>query len=61
MFNLGFPEMVVILVIVLVLFGPNKLPEVGRSIGKMISELKKGLEGDSPEKGDSPQKGNDAK
>jgi TatA/E family protein of Tat protein translocase len=49
MFNLGFPEVLVILVIMLILFGPNKLPEVGRSIGKMVSELKDALEGKEKE------------
>jgi sec-independent protein translocase protein TatA len=41
MFNLGFPELVVILIIALILFGPGKLPEVGASLGKAIKEFKK--------------------
>ncbi len=39
--NLGFPEMVVILVIALIFFGPGKLPEIGKSLGKGIAEFKK--------------------
>ncbi len=39
--NLGFPEMLVILVIVLVVFGPGKLPEIGKSLGKGIAEFRK--------------------
>ena len=39
--NLGFPEMLVILVIALVFFGPGKLPEIGKSLGKGIAEFKK--------------------
>ncbi len=38
---LGFPEMVVIFVIALLVFGPRKLPELGRSLGKGLSEFKR--------------------
>ncbi|MGI6144402.1 MAG: twin-arginine translocase TatA/TatE family subunit [Clostridia bacterium] len=41
MFSIGAPELILILVIVLILFGPGKLPEVGRSLGKALSEFKK--------------------
>src|SRR5436190_23992871 len=39
--NLGFQEMIVILVIALIVFGPKKLPELGKSLGKGIREFKK--------------------
>ncbi len=39
MFGLGAPEMIVILVVALVIFGPKKLPEMGRSLGKSIREF----------------------
>lgn len=39
--NIGWPELLVIVVIILILFGPNRLPEVGRSIGKAIGEFRK--------------------
>ena len=40
--SLGMPEILVILVIALLLFGPKKLPELGRSLGQSIREFKKG-------------------
>jgi sec-independent protein translocase protein TatA len=39
--QLGFQEMIVILVIALLVFGPKKLPELGKSLGKGIREFKK--------------------
>lgn len=43
MFNLGVPELILILVVGLVVFGPKKLPEVGRSVGKGLREFKKAM------------------
>lgn len=40
MFNVGVPELVLVLAVVLVIFGPSKLPEVGRAIGKSIRGFK---------------------
>ncbi len=39
--KLGLWELILILVIVLVLFGPSKLPEIGQSVGKALREFKK--------------------
>ncbi len=39
--SIGMPELIVILVIALIIFGPRKLPELGRSLGKSISEFKR--------------------
>lgn len=41
--DLGTPELVLILLIVLLLFGGKKLPELSRSLGQSVSELKKGM------------------
>ena len=39
--SIGMPEMLIILVIALIVFGPRKLPELGRSLGKSLAEFKK--------------------
>jgi TatA/E family protein of Tat protein translocase len=39
--SIGMPELVIILVIALVIFGPRKLPELGRSLGKSLGEFKR--------------------
>ena len=55
--NIGFPEMVVIFLVILLLFGANRLPDIGRSLGKSIREFKKSLQGlDPDEKNQGPEK-----
>jgi len=41
MFNLGAPELILILIIALLVFGPGKLPEIGGALGKGIREFRK--------------------
>jgi len=45
MFGFGVPELLVVLVIVLVVFGAGKLPEIGSALGKSISNFKKASDG----------------
>lgn len=40
--NIGVPTLILIIVLALLLFGPNKLPELGRAFGKTLREFKKG-------------------
>ena len=49
MFGLGLPELLLILVIGLVFFGPGKLPDVGKASGKSRSEFKTALNDVKPE------------
>ena len=43
--SLGLPEILMIFALVLLLFGPSKLPEIGKALGKGIREFKKGTSG----------------
>jgi sec-independent protein translocase protein TatA len=43
--NLGFGEIVLIALVALILFGPRKLPELGRALGKAFHDFRKAMEG----------------
>lgn len=47
--GLGTTELIIILVIVLVLFGPKRLPQLGKSLGKTVKSMRDGLEGKDEE------------
>lgn len=53
MFGIGMPELIIILVIILIIFGAGKLPEIGGGVGKAIRNFRqatKSNENDDPEK-----------
>lgn len=50
MFGLGMPELVIILIVALIFFGPGKLPELGSGLGKAIRSFKKASEETDDEK-----------
>jgi sec-independent protein translocase protein TatA len=43
--NIGVPGLILILVLALIVFGPNKLPEIGRAFGKSLREFKRATNG----------------
>ncbi len=49
MFGLGFQELLIILVVALIIFGPSKLPQIGSGLGKAIRDFKKGVGGEGAE------------
>lgn len=52
--NIGAPELIVILVIALLVLGPKKLPEVGRSMGRGMREFKESLSGNDSDDEQTP-------
>ncbi|HET6898300.1 MAG TPA: twin-arginine translocase TatA/TatE family subunit [Vicinamibacteria bacterium] len=50
MFGLGFPELLLILVIVVLIFGTSRIPELGRGLGEGIRNFRRGMKGDEEEK-----------
>jgi len=44
-FGIGAPELIVILVIALIVFGPGKLPEIGSALGKGVRDFRNAFEG----------------
>jgi sec-independent protein translocase protein TatB len=45
MFDLGIQELIVIFIVALLVFGPKRLPEIGRTLGKGLGELKRSMQG----------------
>ncbi len=61
--ELGIPEILIILLVVLLLFGPSRLPQAGAGLGKAIRSFKDALAGKSeePQKGQEQEKGDPPK
>ena len=55
MFGIGMPELIIILVIILIIFGAGKLPEIGSGIGRGIKNFKKATSGELEESPDSKE------
>jgi sec-independent protein translocase protein TatA len=53
MFGIGFPELVVILVVALLVFGPGKLPEIGSALGQGLRDFRRAFEGHDQAKDES--------
>ena len=47
--RIGITEVLLIVVVILLLFGPSKLPEIGAALGKAISEFRQALKGEKPD------------
>ena len=54
--GIGLPEILIVLVIVLVVFGPKRLPDLGRSLGSGMREFKDSITGNSKDYDDEPSK-----
>lgn len=52
MFGLGIPELIVILVVALLIFGPGRLPDVGKFLGKSLRDFRDALERRGDDEGD---------
>jgi sec-independent protein translocase protein TatA len=57
--EIGIAGLIVILIVALLVFGPKRLPEIGRSLGKGMREFKDSITGNSDEKAELPTRSSD--
>ena len=57
--TLGIPELLIILFIILVIFGANKLPQLGAGLGQGIKNFKRSIKGDSSDSGAEGSEGSE--
>lgn len=61
MFGLGMPELIIILVIIVIIFGAGRLPEIGAGLGKGIKNFRKATRGDDEDDKEKLEEGGKAK
>ena len=61
LFALGPEQLIIILVIVLIIFGPSRLPQLGKSLGKTMKAIRDGADGEGPDEDDDAPKPKPAK
>ncbi|MDR2493405.1 MAG: twin-arginine translocase TatA/TatE family subunit [Coriobacteriales bacterium] len=54
MFGLRMPELIIILVVILLIFGPKNLPKIGSALGKTVRGVREGIEGNGAEEFEEP-------
>ncbi len=59
--GIGLPELIIVLVIALLVFGASRLPEVGKSLGRAIREFKEGFESKPESRPEEPQQAKEEK
>jgi sec-independent protein translocase protein TatA len=59
--SLGIPELLLILLIVMIIFGAGKLPQLGKGMGEGIRNFRESLKGDQPPKSDPPKADDESK
>lgn len=58
--GMGVPELLIILVVILLIFGPKNLPKLGSAMGKTVKNLREGMAGDDDKKEDDADEDADA-
>lgn len=53
--NIGLPEIMIVLIIALIVFGPKRLPELGRSLGKGVREFRASINGEHDDEPQGPR------